>query len=372
MITRRDWGLMAATALAAPIARAAEPALPPQEPGDAPPLSQDRLETLRQRSGAPALAAAAQRRDGPARVWTTGLRMVGSPQVATPADQWHLGSISKSFLATLAARLVDQRRLSWTDTLGAALAADFPALPAPYRDATFLHLFSHRASLVGNLPKEMAAVDASGADERTQRHALLTAAFAQSPLAPLGGKTVYANLGYVAAAAMIEARLGESWESLMRREVFMPLDLKSAGFGPPGHAGRVDQPVGHGLEAPPKPHPPGGPNDDFPLVIGPAGRIHMSLADLLTYLAAHRDRTRLVTQASWNTLHTAHFGDSYALGWNVQSDGRYGHDGSNLLWYALAAFDPKSGVAAAAVANDGRPSTWPTVGDAVRGAWAAV
>jgi CubicO group peptidase (beta-lactamase class C family) len=298
--------------------------------------------------------------------------MIGAAQPVTPDDQWHVGSISKSFLATLVARLVDQRRLSWTDTLGAALAADYPALPAPYRDATFLHLLSHRASLVGNLPKEMAAVDSSGADERTQRRQLLAAAFAQTPVAPLGGRTLYANLGYVAAAAMIEARLGASGQDLMRREVFQPLALRSAGFGPPGHPGQVDQPVGHGLEAPPRPHPPGRPNDDFPLVIGPAGRIHMTLADLMTYLAAHRDGTRLVTPAGWETLHTAHFGDAYALGWNVQSDGRYSHDGSNLLWYAVAAFNPKVGVAAAAAANDGRPSVWSTVGDAARGAWAAV
>ena len=108
------------------------------------------------------------------------------------------------------------------------------------------------------------------------------------------------------------------------------------------------------------------------MVIGPAGRIHMSLADLLAYLAAHRDRTGLVTPASWTTLHTAHFGDSYALGWNLQSDGRYTHDGSNLLWYAVAAFDPKAGVAAAAAANDGRPLAWSAVGDAARAAWQAV
>src|SRR5690348_6031046 len=109
MITRRRMGLMAGAVLTAPGAKAETP-LPPQAPGDVQPLTQDSLDALRQRCGAPALAAAAQRRGGRSRVWAIGVRMVGAPQPVTPTDQWHLGSISKSFLATLAARLVDQRK----------------------------------------------------------------------------------------------------------------------------------------------------------------------------------------------------------------------------------------------------------------------
>jgi CubicO group peptidase (beta-lactamase class C family) len=374
MISRRTFGIVATAALVAPAARATEPELPPQAPGDgtSPALTPQRLDALRAAAGMPALAAAAARRGGQARLWATGLRMRGAQAPATTEDQWHLGSIGKSFLATLVARLVDHRRLAWNDTLSAALDADFPALPAPYRDATFRHLLSHRAGLIGNLPVQMYALDMSGADERTQRRRLLAEAFAQAPVAPLGAMTFYSNLGYVAAAAMIEARTGEAWQTLMRREVFGPLGLKSAGFGPPGLKGRVDQPVGHGLEQPPRPHPPGGPNDDFPLVIGPAGRIHMSLGDLVTYLAAHRDRTRLLKPAGWDELHTPHFDGEYALGWNTWPDGTFTHDGSNLLWYAVASFNPKTGIVAAAATNDGRPSVGNAVGEALREAKGAV
>ena len=61
-----------------------------------------------------------------------------------------------------------------------------------------------------------------------------------------------------------------------------------------------------------------------------------------------------------------------ALGWNTSPDGSFTHNRSNLLGYAIASFNPRSGVAAAAAANDGRASVWNAVGDAVRQASSAV
>jgi CubicO group peptidase (beta-lactamase class C family) len=341
----------------------------------APSLTQAGLEALRRGCGAPALAAAAQRRGGATKVWATGVRMAGAATPVMPADQWHLGSISKSFLATLVARLVDRDQLAWDDTLGAAIAADGQPVNAPYRDATFLHLMSHRAGITRDLPlHQMRAFDASTSPERAQRKAFLQSAFALPPVAPLGTRSLYSNIGYVAAAAMIEARTGRDWESLMRQEVFAPLGLKSAGFGPPGRKGALTEPVGHGpfFEQPYRPHPVGAPNDDLPLVMGPAGRVHMSLPDLITYLAAHRDRTSLLKPATWDVLHTPHFDGGYALGWNVSANGDFTHDGSNLLWYAVVSFNSRTGLAAAAAANDGRTSVWGAVGEAGGQALSAV
>jgi CubicO group peptidase (beta-lactamase class C family) len=375
MLTRRMVFAASAFALGPAIGwTAATAPLPPQAPGETPqpPLTQKRLEALRTAHGAPALAAAAQQRGGKTRVWATGLRMAGAEAPVTPQDQWHLGSISKSFLATLVGRLVDQRRLAWDDSLGAALAMEHPAVPQPYRDATFLHLLSHRAGFADSLLYPvMGEFDASKDDERTQRRAFLERAFALPPVGPLGATTQYSNVGYVAAAAMTEARIGQSWQALMAREVFAPLGLGSAGFGPPGRVGALLQPVGHG-PALAQPHRLGEPHDDLPLVIGPAGRVHMNLAHLVGYLTAHRDRTSLLKPATWDVLHTPHFGGEYALGWNIWPDGSFTHDGGNLLWYAVAGFNPRAGWAATAAANDGRPSVWSDVGQAAREARASV
>ena len=59
------------------------------------------------------------------------------------------------------------------------------------------------------------------------------------------GTSIYSNVGYALAGLMAEQVTGHSWEDLMRKRVFEPLGMLSAGFGPPGHAGRVDQPWGH-------------------------------------------------------------------------------------------------------------------------------
>ena len=136
-------------------------------------------------------------------------------------------------------------------------------------------------------------------------------------------------------------------------------------------------PVGHGATfgaflTRRRAYPPSGDVADNPAVIAPAGRVHMPLADLLTYLAAHRDRSPLLRPESWDRLHTPPAGD-YALGWVVNSAGQLWHNGSNTLWYAEASVDRAAGVVAAAVANDGHlPASEPAVAAAREGAACAV
>ena len=105
---------------------------------------------------------------------------------------------------------------------------------------------------------------------------------------------------------------------------------------------------------------------------GMTGYRDMSLADLLTYLVAHRDRGDLLKPGTWDVLHTPPFGGDYAMGWVVRPDGARWHNGSNTLWYAEASFDAKTGVASAAAANDASPPTPPVVGQIRAEAAAAV
>jgi CubicO group peptidase (beta-lactamase class C family) len=353
-----------------PLARARGGAPPPPAPVE--PLSQARLERLRAQAGAPALAAALRRGDDPPTIWVTGEREAGSGSSATAADLWHLGSITKSMTATLVARLVDAGRVNWTDTLGEALGAAAPAMRPAYRSATFLHLLSHRAGLPANLPLDvLAGYPRAAADSRADRLRYLGKALAQAPIGPAERTFEYSNTGYVAAAAMLEARLGESWETLIRDWLFKPLGLATAGFGAPGGAGVLEQPIGHGPgpRGALTPYRPGDPVNDNPAVLGPAGRVHMSLPDLLTFLTAHRDRTALLTSDAWRKLHTPPFGGDYALGWIVRPDGALWHNGSNTLWYAEALVQPAQGIVAAAAAN--LAAAQGAVGEALAGAVAA-
>ena len=113
---------------------------------------------------------------------------------------------------------------------------------------------------------------------------------------------------------------------------------------------------------------PGALNDN-PTALGPAGRVHMSVGDMLTYLAAHRDQPEsFLKPDSWAKLHTPPFGGDYALGWIVKGDGTLWHNGSNTVWYGEVLFNPKTGIAAAACANDAAPPTQLAVAKVISGA----
>ena len=78
---------------------------------------------------------------------------------------------------------------------------------------------------------------------------------------------------------MAERVTGKSWEDLIKSHVFVPLGMKTAGFGHPGTASNPDQPRGHGMaETSFVPlsddqHPPMD-------IIAPAGNVHSSIRDL--------------------------------------------------------------------------------------------
>ena len=340
-------------------------ALPPLQP-----LTQERLKALRAQAGAPAIGAASVRRRSPSRILVDGERQIGTGVAVQEGDKWHIGSITKSMTATLIARLVDDGAIGWSETVGGLLADAIPEMHDGYHLANFRHLLSHRSGIQKDIPlSELIEFSRETPDARDERRDYARRALSAAPNGPLGTVFEYSNNGYVVAAAMLEAKLGESWESLIRAHLFEPLGLTSAGFGAPGRADALDHPVGHApnpatgaLDA----YPVGGLITDNPAALGPAGRVHISLPDLLVYLAAHRDRTDYLSSHSWQVLHTPPFGGGYAMGWSVRPDGALWHNGSNTLWYAEALVDAGSETVAAAAVNTGELSqASPAVGSAL-------
>ena len=69
--------------------------------------------TVRTRHGVPALAAAVFTTEGVTDIGAAGVRKAGTAVPVTIDDLWHLGSATQAMTATLAATLVNQRRLSF-------------------------------------------------------------------------------------------------------------------------------------------------------------------------------------------------------------------------------------------------------------------
>ncbi len=278
-------------------------------------------------------------------IWATGKRAPKAAQAVHPDDRWHLGSITKSMTATLAGRLADRGLITFQSTVGEVLAKDYPTLNPAYREVTLWQLFTHRSGMLhdlnlgvmrGNRPK--AEIIKLALESKPTERADPSAAS-------------YSNLGIAVAGAMLETRGGASWRDLMAAEVFRPLGLSSAGFGHP--AG--DEPQGQwapgfvasalrGLSA-------FGPA--YMSAIAPAGDVHMSVPDTLIYLAAHRDRTALLSPETWEFLHRDPLGKGIAMGWGVDPTGKLGHTGSDGFFFAQVLIDPRSGIVAIAAANRG-------------------
>jgi CubicO group peptidase (beta-lactamase class C family) len=307
------------------------------------PLSAKRLHEMRVMARAPAIGVGWQFHGRPRHVLVDGMRSVNADVPVTRQDKWHLGSITKSMTATLAARVVENGDLQWNARIGDILGSFVTGMRPEYREITLLQILSHR----GGLPRDLQSVrDAAG--NFLQRRGYVEAALQLPPVAAPGERMLYSNVDYVVAGLMLETVTGQPWEKLIARHVFEALGIRSFGFGPPGSTDKLDQPQGH------EPAPRGlrPTRYDIPEAMAPAGRVHMSLEDLLLYLEAHRDRPNaFLKEASWQTLHTPPFGGDYALGWSVSSSGVLSHGGTNQKWKAEVVVDDERKLVCCSAAN---------------------
>ena len=346
----------------------------------------------------------APRSDGPSGVWLAGLvtdlrkkkRLVGlaamvmvDGQVVAAAadgerkrrsgvpvelgDRWHLGSVTKSITATMIARLVESGQMQWSDTVGGRFAD--ASIHDDWKPVTLRQLLTHTSGAPANFAYRVRLMrPALGAECTRERRKAVVDVMAKKPAHPPGEKHAYSNVGYTIAGAMAETATGMSWEDLVKREVFEPLELTEAGFGPPkSPVETLDQPRGHrGV---------GGwkfsatDEDDNTPIMGPAGTVHMTLGDLCTYATEHLrgelGTGKLLASETYERLHTPEL-DNYACGW-VKNEPTpetlhsvYWHNGSNTMWYALVVFIPSKNMTVAVTSNDG------DIARAESAAWAVV
>ena len=312
------------------------------------------LEPIRQKQKVPGIVAGIIENDGLKVVGAVGLRKIGSPEAITVNDLLHLGSNTKAMTATLLAELVEQNKLSWESTIGEVFPKLKSKLHADFRKVTLSQLLTHRAGLPADGPWWKL-----GQGSRVkQREALLIEILGKPPIHPPGTKHLYSNVGYVVAGHMAEQVTGKSWEDLITAKLFKPLKMSTAGFGIPGHIGKVDQPWGHQLVS-------GSQKavqfDNDP-ALGPAGTVHCSLLDWSRFVTMHlqgaRGSSEFLTADTFKTLHTPAVGDDYAYGWIIAprtwaSGVALTHSGSNTLWYATVWMAPARNVAFLVVTNQG-------------------
>ena len=288
-------------------------------------------------------------------IGAVGLRKVGSPEPITVNDIVHIGSCTKAMTATLIGLLVDEGKLTWQTTLGQVFPERSKNLSADVRSLSIVRLLEHRAGLPHDPPSWW---DLPGKTPTEKRFALLDGPLKAPLLSKPGTKYEYSNLGYALAGAMAEKVMGRSWEDLMRERLFKPLGMTSAGFGPPGTPGKVDQPWGHVKEGDTaKPI-----QGDNAAALGPAGTVHCTMADWVKFASLHmlaaEGKPKLLKAATFRVLHTPPAGGDYAGGWIVTDRPWAGgraltHSGSNTMWYCTVWIAPVKNFAALVATNIG-------------------
>jgi CubicO group peptidase (beta-lactamase class C family) len=194
--------------------------------------------------------------------------------------------------------LVEKGKLNWTSTLGELFADTLKPMHPAWEKVTLRQVLAHRASLrvepdglAAQVFKEWVVelVRPPRAPLGTlpqQRLEIARQALSRPPGIPPDTKYWYSNVGYILAGAVLEHLTGRAWEDLMRERLFQPLGISTGGFGPPGTAGKTDQPWGHSSILG-KPIDPGSPAAQFPLYYGPAGLAHITITDWARFIALH-------------------------------------------------------------------------------------
>ncbi|MBK7874982.1 MAG: beta-lactamase family protein [Planctomycetes bacterium] len=355
------------------------------------------LEPLRTKADLPGVVAAVVEHGRVVAIGCSGVRKHGDSTPITVDDRMHLGSCTKAMTATLAARFVEAGKLRWDSKL-AELFPGVEMKPA-WRAVTLEQLLTNRAGAPADLDADglWARLCEPKGTHVDQRRELLVGVVAREPVAPPGTKFLYSNAGFAIAGHALETLAKSPWEELMQKELFAPLGITTAGFGAPGTPAKLDQPLGHvgkhAIDA--------GPEADNPPAIGPAGTVHMSIADWAKFVALHVEAARarianepsaerggtdggtrpsspgssanspgsgkasaetkpFLTTASFAKLHAVPEGaeNDYAMGWGVASrswaDGPVlTHSGSNTMWFCVTWLAPKKDFAVLVCTNAG-------------------
>ncbi|WP_379715181.1 serine hydrolase domain-containing protein [Haloferula chungangensis] len=318
------------------------------------------LENAHKASGAPGMAAATFDTKTILAQTQLGVRRADKKGDVEAGDLWHIGSDGKAITATLIARLVESGKLTWNTSLKEIFHDSVGNLHPQAQQITIQQLLSHTAGLPANPPDDLIneAHEAGDRNIRKQRMKIAMDALTKAPLSTPGTTFLYSNTGYIIAGAVIEELLGTTWEKAIAKEVFSPLGIKSAGFGAPSGS----QPRGHQLsDDGSRQAVEVGYAGDNPAIYGPAGGMHLSLADWVVFLQdqmlGHQGKGRLLEKESYRKLHQPIL-NNYAMGWLAGKGGKVlQHDGSNTYWYATVTLHLDTGRGSVAVANDAGPKT---------------
>lgn len=140
---------------------------------------------------------------------------------ATTETAFQVGSITKAFTATLAMQLVDEGLMSLDTTLPDLLPSLRTARPEWAARVQLRHLLAHTSGIDGDL-----LTDTGEADDYLRKFVEVCDGidFVHEP----GAFFSYCNVGYILLGRIIEIACGQTFDSVLKERLLVPLALESA------------------------------------------------------------------------------------------------------------------------------------------------
>jgi D-alanyl-D-alanine carboxypeptidase len=160
---------------------------------------------------------------------TSGYGDVARKTPIRATDRFRVGSLTKTFVSTLALKLVDEGRLSLDDTVERWL----PGLVPNGDKINLRQLLNMRAGLYDYLNQDQTIVNRFKAGDTTHRYApreLVRLATAHAPNFAPGTGYAYCNTCYVLIGLIVEKATGHSIGAELRSRIFEPMELAQTTF----------------------------------------------------------------------------------------------------------------------------------------------
>ena len=285
-------------------------------------------------------------RDGTTSTAATGFANAAGDPVR-PVTPFRVGSISKSFVATMILQLVDEGRIE----LDEALSTYLPDTPIG-AEVTIRALLSHRSGL-----PNFTDIDAAMSDVLADRTRQFTpdevVGFVDGiPASDGDQRFAYSNTNYILLGQLIEQVAGTDLNTALHDRITGPLGLDATRFA------AADDTTSDGLAAGWSPGVlDGDPDADYASIASAAwaaGALISTVGELATFLAELFAGTLISDEALTEMTTTGPEG--YGLGLFVASFGPelsgYGHNGSIFGYTAVMAIDPATGATIVIVTNN--------------------
>ncbi|HEY3556161.1 MAG TPA: serine hydrolase domain-containing protein [Kribbella sp.] len=278
--------------------------------------------------------------DGETTIAPYGLLNRAAGTETTADSLFQIGSISKSWTASMIVQLAAEGRLGLDDPIVKLL----PEAPVDPR-ITIRQLLTHTSGIDGDL-----FTDTGRGDDCLQRYVALLAGVDQ--LFEPGTAYSYCNAGFVLLGRLIEVLDGRSWDESLKARLVEPLGLTHT-VTLPEEAILERAAVGHlaadGARVK---------TWQLPRSIGPAGTITASAGDVLEFARMHLTDERYAAMQEPQVPFAAGIGGFVDLGltWRIYDwDGRrlFGHDGSTISQLAFLRIDPETRLIMCLLTNSG-------------------